>query len=282
MQPNLENDPNYLVTGVNEFSERGKSIRDVAGVLLGIVAIIATTLLVIKSSKSISFADALYQYYISLIFLAVAAIFYTGTFLWNKAFIPIHYLLNKANQDSIALANPDQDLPTLKGLFGKAQSAYRTSRKRIQYGHAFLVVAVLTEAFVFVVPPHALRTYMLTDPTFAAISLLIIGLLFASLLQMRVFTGKSEQFGFALRFNQKVQLVQNVNPQPIPINPGQQIPIQFSQPPDQPTQWIKIEPVPPPTTEGHPPVSSNQPLASPTDNDTAKSKTPDKQPDSKS
>jgi len=209
MEQDLEKNPNYLVMGVNEFLEASKSITERAGVLVGVVAIIITTILVLKSERSIVFADALYQYYIALVFLVIAGFFYARTFIRNATFMPIHYLLRKAEEDKIALANPDEDLPTLQSLYGKAQDNNKLKQSNMAYAHSFFLVALVIEAFVYLVSPHALVKHLHTSPIFAASTITIIALLLAYLTKLKLFAPKSERFGFGMTLVEKIHFTRD-------------------------------------------------------------------------
>lgn len=251
MQPTLKDDPNYLVMGVNEYFELSNKLTERAGVLIGIVAVIITSILLLKIDKSVDVMNAVYQFYVSLLFFALSGFFYARAFLRNDTFIPMHYILKKAQEEQLGLANPAQDLPNLVNLFTKAQDNYEAKQKSMVNAHSFLIASVFTEAFVFILPPHALRAHLHTHPLFAAGTLIVIAFLLMFVCKSTIFAAKREQFGFNFSIREKIQFTRDYDSfvkrmsqqgqQPIqtmvPITPinnpqGQpQVMVSFTQPP---------------------------------------------------
>jgi hypothetical protein len=209
MEANLENNPNYLLSGVDEYIEGSKKITDRAGVMLGILAILITTLLVIKTDKPLSFVDSMYQYYVVLLLLGIAGFFYSKTFFRSETFMPINYILTKAREEKIMLNNQEKDLPIVKDLYEKAQKHYREKQNYMIVAHSFLSVSIIAEVFVFLVEPMMLVDDLHTSPIFATVVILLISVLAGLLAKSTLFARKSEGFGFGVTIVDKIHFVRD-------------------------------------------------------------------------
>jgi hypothetical protein len=220
----MDDNPNYLVLAADDYIQEILAVINRAGVMVGVTAIVGTTLLLLGSSSDIRTEVKFFQYLAPLVQVLLSFFFYIRVTFNTPNLAPYSYLKNLASERLLAQEQDPVQLNKLRSNLELVRSGYSKRSRSMQWGHSFLMAGLGLLAIVNIWDAKFVSAQLGSNPFVTGTLVAIVAVLSAALLRLGLFKTKSITTDITLVLEpQKIYPVVIISPpgSPSPTQPTQ-------------------------------------------------------------